>query len=133
MFRLDINQNSFTLSWNNEKNITEKPALLITKDGQDVSGTRVSRTKICEEGLIPTSSVYKQTQKVTLENDGIDKITVERMEENTQHNPWPNEWRFRLRQAEVTHTFRAPTPDAILAYEYYFHQVKTDILQGQLR
>jgi hypothetical protein len=38
-----------------------------------------------------------------------------------------------MTQGEITRVFRAPTPDAVLAYEYYFHQVKTDILQRQLR
>ena len=136
MFRLDINQNDFTLSYRNEHKALQKPVLLITKSGEDesASGTaRVSRTKLCEEGMIPSSSVYKQTQKVTLENNDLDKIVIERVEENEQHNPFPNKWTFKLSQGDVTRTFRASTPDAVLAYEYYFHQVKRDILQGQLR
>jgi hypothetical protein len=106
--------------------------LQITNNGEDEFNS-VSRTKVCEL-LIPTSSIYKQAQKSnTLENNELDKITVERIEENQQHNPFPNKWTFKLSQGEVVRTFRAPTPDAVLAYKHYFHQVKRDILQGQLR
>lgn len=134
MYRLDIDQNNFTLSWSNDKKATEKPVLQITKDEhvQTISYTKHPRTKICEDGLIPTSAIYKQTQKVTLESDGVETITVERIEESQPHNPWPNKWTFKLRQGDVIRTFRAPTPDVVLAYEYYFHQIKMDILRGQL-
>ena len=136
MLRLDItNQNTFTLTWNNEG--SEKPILLITKDGklESTSSAEATKTKTCKEGSVPTSPVFKQTQKVILENDGIEKITVERIEENNQEQtgPWSNKWTFKLSQGEITRMFRAPTPDAVLAYEYYFQQVKMDVLRGQLR
>ena len=133
MFRLGINQNSFTLSWDDEKKSTQNPALLITKetDNKCPSGTKATRTKLCEEGPIPASSIYKQTQKVILESKDIDKIKVERIDENQQNNPYPNKWCFKLSLGENSHVFALQHP--ILAYEYYFHQVKMDVLQGQLR
>ena len=64
-----------------EEKSQEEPVLVITKDGQKGKNS-ITRTEICEQGLIPTSAVYKQTKKVELENDNCDKITVERLDDN---------------------------------------------------
>ena len=38
-----------------------------------------------------------------------------------------------MSQGEISQTFRASTPDAVLAYEHYFHEVKLNILLGQVK
>ena len=83
--------------------------------------------------MIPTSAVYKQTKKIELENEHCEKIVVERLDDNQTSCTWPVRWTYKLSQGEVTRIFRAPTPDAVLAYEYYFHEVKMNILQDHVK
>jgi len=131
MFRLEVNQTSgkFNLSWVNEKNeeeyISGKPAENKFEINQK------SREQIVESGLIPTSAVFEQTEKATLrwkDEESTHMVTIERIGEKGEFS-WPKEWKFRVTEDGVTETFRAPTPDAILAYEYYFNLVKKEILQ----
>ena len=135
MFRLDINENTSTLYLRDEKKAQEVPVIVVTKDGQfQEKVTHISRTKLCEQGgLIPTSAVYKQTRKMELENENCDKITVERLDDNQTSCTWPVPWTYKLNQGDVTRIFHAHTPDAVLAYEYYFEQVKMNILQTQAK
>ena len=135
MFRLEVNQKSGELNFNwvrDKKAELEKPNPCLNKE--KTTASKETRAKICDEGLIPTSNVYKQTQKVTIEykeNDKLQNITVERMGVKQEFS-WPKEWDYKMVQDGVTVKFRAPTPDAILAYEYYFNQVKKDVLKQQL-
>ena len=128
MFRLDINQNCSTLYLRDQERDQDAPVLVITKDGR-MRDTQISRTKVCEQGLIPTSAVYKQTKKIMLENEHFGNITVERLDVNQNCNTWPVKWTFKLSQGDIVCTFCAPTPDAVLAYEYYFHDTQRNIFQ----
>ena len=132
MFRLDINQDTSTLYFRDENKGREDPVLVITKDGQKEK-PQISRTQICNQGIIPASAVYKETKKIELENDNCDNITIERLDDSETSCTWPVRWTYKLAQGNVTQIFRAPTPDAVLAYEYYFHEVKMNILQDHVK
>jgi len=128
MFRLDVNQEKgeLCLSWLNDKK--EEKKLFTSSD------EKPSRTEIVEKGLIPSSAVFKQTKRATLEwDDGCrdHRVFIERVGVKGEFS-WPKEWDFKLTEDDVTEVFRAPTPDCVLAYEYYFNQVKKEILQHQL-
>jgi len=60
----------------------------------------------------PISKVYVETEKVTL--DG--KTTVERVGRKGEFS-YPAEWYFRV--LETNQGFKAPTRDAVLAYEFW--------------
>jgi len=60
----------------------------------------------------PISKVYVETEKVTLEG----KTTVERVGRKGEFS-YPPEWYFRV--LETNQGFKAPTRDAVLAYEFW--------------
>ena len=135
MFRLEVDQDKGELSfcWLNDKK-EEQKVLVNNAENKLETNQEISRAKIVESGLIPSSAVFKQTKKATLEyNDGGREhiVTIECTGEKGEFS-WPKEWDFRLTEGGVTETFRAPTPDCVLAYEYYFNLVKKEILQHQL-
>lgn len=57
-------------------------SLEVNQNRVELSNAGISRQQIVENGLIPTSSVFNETERATLESkegDRVHKVTIERI------------------------------------------------------